>query len=425
MIRPLSLAPVADQATVRGATFDPDPMDAFSGGGPPSGGGPSGGGNPSGGGTDRDPVLFSPSGGGSVVQVKDGNGQPVPGEYTTSKPIPIGTKISIVASDPNGGMIATNEWANGSAYANYTSVSPVTIITGEQKLDKNVINNTSTYTFIVVPGKTTYEVVDDVTYVGGGSGSSTLTFTIAKPTGALSVSSPGTQGFFPGMTQEGVGVFAPIAIDATATTDVNTSGLFMFMKIVDTIYLAYTLADDTSHYRKNDNDKTEEDPPGENFNGKLLDGGSIGYPFEYHGATGGGSGGGSGGGDVEYYSGWFLPASSTMPTATSGTPEMVDYPLFAHAKSDKMLTIADTFSTYLMYKPAFSGVWIALSEIDWSTSVTAINSDGTWDGPDDQDLVPSSPKAPSGDALFPTWVNSGSNFLDMNKNPYRDGNPGP
>jgi hypothetical protein len=141
------------------------------------------------------PGLFT-SGGGGVVQVKDGNGDPVSGQYETIKPVPIGTRITIGASDPNGQGIETNFWAGGSGYANYTAVAPVTNITGKQELDDNVIHDDFTYTFIVVPGQTTYEVSDIVTYFGGGSGASTLTFTITAPTGSLSVASIGTQGYY-------------------------------------------------------------------------------------------------------------------------------------------------------------------------------------------------------------------------------------
>jgi hypothetical protein len=299
----------------------------------------------------------------------------------------------------------------------------VTTITGKQELDKNVIANASTYTFIVEPGKTTYEVVDTVTYVGGGSGSSTLTFSITAPTGSLSVASTGTEGYYAEGTQEVVGLKTFIILDATSSTNANTAGSFMFMQILNTTYTEFTVPNGTSQYRKNDWDRTNEVPPGENFNGKLLDDGNpIGYPFQYHGAAGGGSGGGD---DDEYFNGWVMPALSIMPTATSGTPRMGDAPDFASARTNIVLTIAETFSTYLMYKPTLSGVWIALSEIDWGTSVTATNPAGIWTGPADQNITPSAPITPSGDALFPTWVNTSTNFLDPNKNPFRNGHPGP
>ena len=119
-----------------------------------------------------------------------------------------------------------------------------------------------------------------------------------------------------------------------------------------------------------------------------------------------------------------MTANRSLPDPDIGTPEFSDSPnSLGNSGPLQQLKQADSFSTYLMYKPT-GGVWIALKQIDWSWSETATKSGGSWTAPTSAQPAPTS-KTPSGDDVFPTWVNTANNYKDKTMNPSRAGSPGP
>lgn len=75
------------------------------------------------------------------------------------------------------------------------------------------------------------------------------------------------------------------------------------------------------------------------------------------------------------------------------------------------LSASDSFSLYLMYKaPVPPANWVAISEMDWQWSETALSTNGVWSAMSSPQPNPVGPTTPSGAPAFPTWVNLGSQF---------------
>ena len=404
-VRPMTLSPAPRGAGGHASQGNVQPFDSSGG---------SGGGTP----PDMPPNLFGSGGGSGAAQVMN-NGQPVPGQYAFSSPVPIGASMGFIASDPDPAyQITTNNWSGGTNYSSYTSVTPVTIITGGQSLGKSVGTDGSNYSFILDANARAFTITDQVTYSNGAHGTSTATFTSVAPTGSLTVSNVGTQTAGSGPNaQFAVGLSPGIKIQATASTGQFTAGSFMFLQILNSTYQSRTSPAGVDVYLKNDT----VTPGGQNFNGPLHDADPLGYPFAYSGGSGGG---GPSGGGIASSSGFYLTANNSMPFAGTGTPELSDAPSFIDSANNRMMTRTDKFSTYLMYKPT-GGVWIALSQADWNWSETAtLGIDGALFGPTSPQPTPTI-KVPSGDGVFPVWVNTTRNYLDAAQNPQRPGNPGP
>ena len=88
---------------------------------------------------------------------------------------------------------------------------------------------------------------------------------------------------------------------------------------------------------------------------------------------------------------------------------MDDSPSLTIADSAETATKRGSYSDYLMHQPNEMGsVWIAISDLNWSWSATAINIGGTWNGPNSVQPTPTGPTTPAGAAAFPTWVNVGA-----------------
>jgi hypothetical protein len=184
----------------------------------------------------------------------------------------------------------------------------------------------------------------------------------------------------------------------------------MFMQVIDSTYHGFTTDTGEKKYVKNDNDLRSTG--GQNFNGALLDDGkeeTFGYPFTYDGTSG--------------WLGWILASNDAMPTPPKTPPEMEDHPGFAVPNTYESLTATESFSTYLMYQPqsGAAAVWIALAEIDWSWSKTATNGPDGWTATAPTAQPNPTSLSPIGATAFPTWVNTASEFLDQDKNPWRPG----
>jgi hypothetical protein len=92
---------------------------------------------------------------------------------------------------------------------------------------------------------------------------------------------------------------------------------------------------------------------------------------------------------------------------------MEDGPL--DSKNDNIaqsLNAQESFLLYIMYKPDAPSVWIALSELDWSWSASVTIANGQVQGTNSQQPTPPPSYTPTKAALFPTWVNTTTNYLD-------------
>jgi hypothetical protein len=369
---------------------------------------------------DLNPEMNMSGGGTGLIQDLDpnNNNKPIPGHYHAANPVPIGSMVNIWPTLPtaDGYIIYTYEWGGGTDYASYTSDSPVTTITGEQYLWVGVEKDEPGYSFIVDSrDQHEYTITLHVEYANGKKGDSVVKFTSTKPTSSLVMTQPGAVGVFdqgPGGVA-GVALSPAVIFQASSSTDAHTSGMFMFMQIIYSDYQQITFADNSTEFIKNDFDWTDHPVfPGGNFAGPIHDHTSLAYQFTYSGTTDTGRG-------------WFLPPNNSMPTSTSGTPEMRDTPGIAKPHGIKRAQLTSQFETYLMYRPV-GGVWIALQRIDWSVDIT-----GTWDAtiqrlkgdPHGQPVSTAYP--PEGDAAFPWWVNSVGNYMNPELNHRRSGNPGP
>ena len=394
-IRPMTLAPAPiDSSGPREASLAT--LDDESGG--------SGGGGPP---PDMPPILNF-SGGGSEQDV-DANGQPIPGKYIVRNPVPIGTVAVLSVDSPASGYdFQTYAWSGGTNYSGYFSADPVTPPSGGQELDQNVATTTSNYVFIVDANARDYTISVSVDYGNGAHGTSTLTFSSARPSGSLSVSQVGTQStsgsYRPGEVT--VWLNPGINIQATASTGQYTAGSFMFMQVINTNRKEVTDSNNQPYYIDND----IMIPGGENFNGPLIDDSPIGYNFTYDGTS-----------DLH---GWYLPPNNSMPVPPASPPVVEDLPRGSVPNTFYRVFVDESFSTYLMYKPAgpVGGVWIALSAVDWSWSKELARPlGGSWTATPPSSQPTPTTRMPSGADAFPTWVNTATNFNTQNLNPYRPG----
>lgn len=196
----------------------------------------------------------------------------------------------------------------------------------------------------------------------------------------------------------------------------------MFLQVVDSIYMAFTDSAGESWYKKNDVKLSD----GTNLNGKLHAG--EGAYLAYLNYTVGGT-------DSlpppdttspPLYTGWEMGGNSSVPDKNGrGTPEVADQPSFMRSSTDRMITCTENFTTYLMCMPKGIGVWVAISQADWTWTETATRlgiSPLFGVGSNQAEPMISSP---GGDDSFPTWVNDASVFLSKKENVFRSGNPGP
>ncbi len=169
-------------------------------------------------------------------------GQPVEGQYEATNGIPVGTIAFITVSDPVPGYTITEiAWSGGTTYSGYFSAAPNNAVFGGQELEQNVATTTSDYIFIVDSTARQYNISVSVVYSNSARGTSTLTFTSVRPTATLAVSQVGIQEASATIRPGNITVRLdpPIKIQATSTTDADTSGNFMFMQVINSSYRRY------------------------------------------------------------------------------------------------------------------------------------------------------------------------------------------
>lgn len=263
----------------------------------------------------------------------------------------------------------------------------------------------SSYRFIVGPTPQKYTITLNVTYQVGpqkatATGQATVTFTSDAPTGSLTVPTVGTQTYAVNGDTITVELEPQITIDASVSTGSGTGGQFMFMQICTGTLRWFTNANGNfwraNVYKLQNN--------GGNFEGNLIDGTTLGYPFSY-------------GGNPNNYS-ITVNANGYLPVSPWNFPNMSDGPQFE--KACTFIKATDYFSTYLMYQSSRPGsVWIALSEVDWEWSETQT---APFANPDPNPTKQPAPtiKMPSGSAAFPGWVNTTPN---LTASPWMSGKP--
>lgn len=370
------------------------------------------------------PPIAIYSGGSGSNQVTN-NGQPVPGQYKANEPVPVGTiaDLKVTSPVPNDPCyaITTVQWDGGTIFSSYFSSPAETQPTGGMKPVANVVSTANAYNFLVDGDVRNYTITVDVNYQNGASGESTLTFTSVRPSTTLTTTQVGTQSFTQTDTPGNVTVrLNPgIHMQATATTGANTAGKFMLMQLITATTQTYTDNTGQSWYVSNNRSVTSNGVFND-FNGPLIDDGTdpdtFGYQIFYDGGI---------------YSSWTLrnnesiPVLAQPPATTPNPPEMVDTPLFSVPNTYWGLSDSESFSTYLMYQPTTNvnqGVWIALNEVDWSWSQSASNPNGTgWISPAPTPQPTPTSKVPSGWNVFPSWVNTGNAFDNLQLNPFTRG----
>lgn len=97
-------------------------------------------------------------------------------------------------------------------------------------------------------------------------------------------------------------------------------------------------------------------------------------------------------------SGWSMLSNSGPVAGTEADRPRQTAPVDARSVSFNA-----SFKSYLMYKPA-SGVWVALSENDWTFNWTVTNNPWPAPGPQGPAADNPDPTTPSGDNAFPSWT---------------------
>ena len=323
-----------------------------------------------------------------------------PANYQAVAPVPIGWIANIQTSGPGGDYVATSDsWSGGTSYSAYTSASPPPPTS--VSLLQNVVTNASNYQFIVDSNPRQYTITVNVTYSNHATGAATLTFTSDAPTGSLKTQQLGmvTAHFVPPPTNYlFAGITPDLEISATSTVDANTGGSFMFLQIANTVDIANPTSNAVPTFIANS--AAFDDGI---FDGPLLDSGTLAYPYTYTNA---------GGQTIRGNFSWTLPNSNgnlTNPAGGATAPFMADDPHAQSSVGALSFSISESFSDYLMYmssKP--SSVWVAISQMNWSWSVTVTPTNVP---PAEQQSAPTGPTKPGGVMAFPTWINTTSNLL--------------
>jgi len=328
-----------------------------------------------------------------------------PANYQAVTPVPIGFIANILSSGPGGDYsVKSDSWSGGTEWSSYTTAAassnppPVSVSLGE-----DVTSNASSYLFIVDSDPRQYTITLNVTYTNNATGQATLTFTSVAPSGSLTTQQIGVMNaaYIPPPAGQLLANLSPdIEISATTTVNANTGGNFMFIQICNSIDIDWALNNGNSYFYANNADFDNG-----LFNGPLLDsGGTLAQAFTYTNAQGQTISGGTS---------WALPAGGnlTNPAGGATAPFMSDAPYFSAGGVGPQavsLSLSESFSDYLMYMSSLPGsVWIAISEEDWSWSVTATPNDVP--APTQQNAPTHS--TPSDSAAFPTWVNTTGNLL--------------
>jgi len=425
-IRPLAMAPMASLEPARandltrpgpnggllsGALFNPasggedlNPIVTLTGSGGNSGGGDgSGGGNSGGGGSGGGSSGGESSGGGN----SGGEGNPKPGgqeitgsgEATLETLIPVGTIMAVKVAPPSGGYALKTVTVGGmSNISSYISIDADKPPPATMKPETNVITNPKPFglnnekaetTFIVDATPRQYNIEVTATYTHPDttetlSGTTKIHFTSDRPeTASLSVE--GQAGF--SLTTAGGN--AKLVLNDEGMTIVSQTkaaetfgGEFMFMQLVNS-YRSVTILPGTPIPFDTGSFYIDDAEPGH-----LP---AIGYLAEGE-----------------------LPDKSGLKKLYSWPLGPGEAPAFPFAVGDapgdsvpvngEEIVMSDSFRTYLMFRPA-GGVWVALSQYNWSYQVAARNDpvNGWMIAPGVLNPIPGNASTPTGDDAFPTW----------------------
>jgi hypothetical protein len=353
------------------------------------------------------------------------------GSASISVPVSIGTIMNVqIYPDPyKVEQLETVTVGGMSNISSYFSTAPNAVAPENMTLGHNVntqpapniLANSAETGFIVDADPRQYTIDVKVTYVGGDSGETKITFTSTAPTGTMTVMGQGQANMLLGNTglidnnptggkyQDG------IDIDASTTPIAGITGNFMIMQ---TATVSMALSSNCHNY-------VMKSPNGPSIdNGAAGDPAQIGHKVDpvplFNSAPT----------DLGGF-GWTLPVTVGQPpnqiTYASGTYGFGDsptVPLPAGVQNLQSLTVGstggnppvpggnpETFTTYLMYMPGNFGVWVALSKVDWGWGGSANAAPGgttldpnTLSRSDSGAAQVTQPLG--GTAAFPTWTAS-------------------
>jgi hypothetical protein len=378
--------------------------------------------------------LVSLSGGGA--------GASGTGTVSMQTPISIGATVLVSVSPPGGSgeTLQTVKIMGMSSISSYFNTAPNATAPENMSLGQTV--NTSPTpngdgvagtTFIVDASPRAYSIDVKVTYVGGDSGETVITFNSKAPTGTLTMLGQGTTV----LTIRGTGLqyrdtknnqnpdgitiqatTAPISYQLNGGTAYIT-GNFMFMQTVNASN-SYTNTAGQTFIQNSPTSAPSID------NGVPGDGAQLGHEAAPTGgapAAGFPIGGGFPGG-----AGWTLPVTQGNPpvTVTNASYIFADTPsISAPAGINNLgsMTVGstggnpavpggnpETFTLYLMYQAQSGGVWVALASVNWGWGGNATSSNGmTLDAgtlhPSDSGTA-NITQPVTGTAAFPTWTGS-------------------
>jgi hypothetical protein len=322
-------------------------------------------------------------------------------------PVPVGIFLWVDITDPT--PIYSDTWSGGTGYSSYSleGADPNQPPPSSVSLGENVTNvNTQSYGFIIDNQPRTYEITVTVQYVGGGSGTSTLTVTSALPPFETSVLQAGNvDGQFSGFININ-GQQEPTAISigensAQAATEIDAetgaepnqafNGEFMWLQTVNSTatIVSATPQGPLPHTRQTTGTVIDDGYDGVTALGQSILQGADSWPLETDSVT----------------EGTFVDAPKLVDASHANTNS---------AMHDQSITYNASYETYLMYQ-APGGVWIALQEYTWNFQITDTN---TLFGPNNfpafnwvvnQPNPPVQPNpsgsVPSGTDAFPVWTN--------------------
>jgi hypothetical protein len=408
-IRPMALAPTPDDGAAS-ARMTLEPL--FDSGG--SGG--SGGGDPPPP-PDKAPILSASGGSWGTSLKKDGNGNPIPGEYEVVHGAPVGSIAVLQVSSPAAGyIIDTVAWSGGTDVSAYLAADPAAAPPETVTVEHDVPNDELTYRFIIDAKARNYHITVEVTYLNHAAGSTTLDFTSVRPAVAtltadtdptpdLVPNDPGKVYYWDAGAMDGA---TGMVLKADTQASQYFGGDFMIMQI------AYI---NRSYVDQNNNPKTKAGGP-------LIDdgvGGGLPLGMDL----------------VNFEHSWHLTSQEDDPEPTqedpnpektslgdSGLDQATDVVAAGVPDSinDKTLTVGtpgpnppdpnnppvpEKFKTFLMYKPDISGVWVALAKVEWGWGIQIQNQGGVWQVVPNttQDPVPTqvSPIPNTDDDFWPVW----------------------
>ncbi len=344
------------------------------------------------------PPLFSSGGGDGPVLVNPNQ----PGAYKMApNPLPVGMIFYVDLRYATG--VQSAQWSGGTSYSGYNPGDPNAAATSPVTLTKNVVSNNSfSYTFILDATPRNYTVSVTVQYQGGGSGTSTLTFTTIKPPVTYNVVQTGTvNGTYTNYVTNVQGQQVPTAYvvgelnSGTATLiraqtgpsgSSYLNGQFAWFQKINATATITNAPNAVTHTRQtaglviDDGYDGTRAPLGQ----PITEGGKI-WPLN----------------STQITRGTFTDGPSLLDVSPQGN----NAPLY-----DKSISYNANFETYLMYAPP-GGVWIALQEFTWNFQVSATNTlYGANNFPNYNWVVnpPVQPSptgsTPSDDAAFPTWT---------------------